>query len=411
MMTVVTTLATVLDGVDGVTADTVRAWHRDHPACPIVAVPPACEWPFRHPLSGPPPAGASMVWLASMDAAFANAQTGGTRLVTTQPSYLIEAWHAWRGGREDVLLVGLATEETIARLRLPPAFALAPLTQRAEFDGDGLLPRAFRAGDAGERLALCVRALDEGRTAPRLVAAASVCMEVNDLDAAARDLEEAIARAPEWAAAHFEHGKLWLRRDDMEQASAAFRRAADLLPRFAPAWANLGATLGELDRPEEAVQAFEQALAVDPESPQAVNNIGVVQRELGRLPESEASFRRVVALSPHLAFGYYNLGHTLFLQGRYQAALAAYEDGQRRDADRNPVQATRLAMCRLATGDAAGAVADLRQATAHLPPDYRKQLLADTHSIAWALLTHRPDLPGWALVNDWLTRQIGPAAG
>jgi tetratricopeptide (TPR) repeat protein len=179
------------------------------------------------------------------------------------------------------------------------------------------------------------------------------------------------------------------------------------LPTFTAAWANLGATLGELDRPREALAAFETALAQDPLNPQALNNVGVVRRELGRLDESEAAFRRVIALEPDRAFGYYNLGHTLFLGGRYQAALSAYVEGQRRDRERNPVQATRLAMCRLATGDVPSALAELKQAVAPLPRDYKRQLLADTQTIAWALLTHRPDLAGWKDVSDWLTAEIG----
>src|SRR5262245_18211754 len=98
-------------------------------------------------------------------------------------------------------------------------------------------------------------------------------MEVHDLDAALRNLDEAVAAAPDWAAAHFELGKLWLRRDDMEQAAVRFQAAVDVLPGFGPAWANLGATLGELDRPAEALSAFERALENDPDSPQAVNNV------------------------------------------------------------------------------------------------------------------------------------------
>jgi tetratricopeptide (TPR) repeat protein len=253
---------------------------------------------------------------------------------------------------------------------------------------------------------LCIEALDGDRTAPALLTAASTCMEVNDLDGAARDLDAALSLAPNWPAAHFEHGKLWLRRDDMDRASAAFGRAAELLPTFTAAWSNLGATLGELDRPVEALAAFEKALAHDPLNPQALNNVGVVRRELGRLDSSEAAFRQVTTLAPDLAFGYYNLGHTLFLQGRYQAALSAYVEGQRRDAERNAVQATRLAMCRLATGDADGAIRDLRLATTQLPTPYRRQLLADTQSIAWALLTDRPELPGWKQVSDWITAEL-----
>src|SRR5262249_46285626 len=153
------------------------------------------------------------------------------------------------------------------------------------------------------------------------------------------------------------------------------------------------------DRPEEALAAFQHALTLDPASHQALNNIGVVSRELGRLSDSERAFRQVIGLVPDLAFGHYNLGHTLFLQGRYHAALAAYTEGQRREAERNAVQASRLAVCRLATGDADGALREMQQAMARLPRDYRQQLLGDTSAILWALLTHKPDLTGWKLVH------------
>jgi tetratricopeptide (TPR) repeat protein len=285
--------------------------------------------------------------------------------------------------------------------------AAAARDESAAQDPIALAIAALRADTATERLRLLIEAVDRARTAPLLLARASACMEVNDLDSALRDLEAAREMAPKWGAVHFERGKLWLRRDDMDEACAAFRRAAELMPRLGSAWSNLGATLGELDRPEEALQAFTRALACDPDSAQTHNNIGVLERERGRLREAEAAFRRVIDLAPDLAFGYYNLGHTLFLEGRYQAALAAYAAGQQRDPDRNPVQASRLAMCRLATGDAAGAIAELQRATAALPRAYRQQLLADAHTIAWALLTHRPDLPGWQQVHAWLTREQG----
>jgi tetratricopeptide (TPR) repeat protein len=268
------------------------------------------------------------------------------------------------------------------------------------------LAATFRRKSPEARLEGCVAALAEGRTAPALVATASVCQEVNDLQGAARDLDEALTLAPAWAAAHFERGKVWLRLDDMEAAARCFRRAGEQLPGFGGAWGNLGATLGELDRPAEALEAFERLLALDPASPQAHNNIGVVTRELGRLPESESAFRRVIELEPNLAFGYYNLGHTLFLQGRYHAAASAYGQGQGRDPDRNPVQATRLALCRLATGDAAGALAELKRASGALPRDYRRQVLSDTSAVLWALVTHKPELGGWQGVHDWLNGEL-----
>jgi tetratricopeptide (TPR) repeat protein len=417
--------------LDAASQQAVRAWKASHPTATFV-LPPSCDptcagWPFSHPLTTTIPThvmdpstgsareAAAIICMPETHEAFVNHQVAGTRLVTTQAAFLFESWHALRGDRDDLLFVGRASRESLARHAPDVLAGTAPflracvisITDEAGATGElDTLPRAFRTDDPGERLALCVRALDEGRTAPRLLAAASTCMEVSDLEAAARDLDEALAQAPEWAAAHFERGKLWLRLDDMERASEAFAAAADRLPGFGAAWANLGATLGELDRPHEALGAFQRALQCDPESHQALNNIGVVSRELGQLAESEAAFRRVIALVPELAFGYYNLGHTLFLQGRYQAALSAYAEGRRRDPEKNAVQATRLAMCRLATGDAAGALNDLQGATASLPREYRQQLLADTSAIAWALFTHRPDLPGWGTVNDWLTREM-----
>jgi tetratricopeptide (TPR) repeat protein len=351
---------------------------------PVIDAPPPSEWPFRYPLCPELPAGEVIVRAAGVDDAYVSAQRGAL-LVTTQKAYLDAEWSA------------ALTAHGSASMAIS-AGAPAPVTHP--------LALAFRLEDPAERLARCVEVLDAGRTPAALVATASVCMEVNDFAAAARDLDEAILQAPRWAAAHYERGKLWLRTDNMEQAAASFQQAAQLLPGFAPAFANLGGTLGELDRPAEALAAFEQALALDPSSPQALNNVGVVRRELGRLSESEAAFRRVIQLTPGMAFGHYNLGHTLFLQGRFQAALSAYAEGQSRDAEKNPVQASRLALCRVATGDAAGALRDLQQATAGLPREYRQQLLGDTSAILWALVTQHPDVQGWQPVNEWLTKEL-----
>jgi tetratricopeptide (TPR) repeat protein len=431
-------LAIVVFGTPGAAAATAgsiaQAWLHDRAAVLSIAAAPAHEWPFRYPLApGLPPDRPALVWVPDLHRAFVNHQSGGTRLITTQASYLLQAW--LDAAPEGTLLLATAERTAIAG-DAPEILARRGVFQHALIVGDdeqdwrngdrptswqppaatppdgtaGRLAAAFRDADPGTRLAACVAALANGRTAAALVATASACMENNDLAAAARDLDEALAIAPEWAAAHYERGKLWLRSDDMERASEAFGRAAALMPTLGAAWANLGATFGELDRPAEALRAFERARACDPDSAQTINNIGVLSRELGRLAESEAAFRRVTMLGPDLAFGYYNLGHTLFLQGRYQAALAAYVEGQKRDAERNPVQASRLAMCRLAAGDSRGALAELARASERLPRESRRQLLADTQAIALALLTDRTDLAGWSDVNGWLTRELAKLA-
>jgi tetratricopeptide (TPR) repeat protein len=371
-------------------AEVIESWQQQNPAGIVIDAPPASEWPFRFPLCGELPAGPVLLRAANASTAFVSVQTNGVQLVTTQRPYLLAEWDAALARHGQALLV--VAEDT---------------EEYGGHGGEHPLAAAFRLADPAERLARCVEFLKQGRTPAALVATASVCVEVNDLEAAARDLDEAIAQAPEWAAAHFERGKLWLRADDMARAAASFQRAAALLPGFAPAWANLGGTLGELDRPQEALAAFEKALALDPASPQALNNVGVVRRELGRLSESEAAFRQVIQLTPGMAFGHYNLGHTLFLQGRFNAALSAYVEGQARDPEKNPVQASRLALCKVATGDGAGALRELQRATAGLPREYRQQLLADTSAILWALVTQHPELEGWQPVQAWVAAELG----
>jgi len=180
--------------------------------------------------------------------------------------------------------------------------------------------------------------------------------------------------------------------DDLAQARDAFQRAADLMPTFSAAFSNLGATLGELDEPAAALRAFQQALAHDPRSFTILNNIGVVCRELGRLDESEAALRRVIALNPAFVFGYYNLGHTLFLTGSFAGALAAYEEGQRRDPAKNRRQGCRLAVIRFASGDVAGAERDLWHFANAAPPDEREDLLLEAYEITRALMARHPAL-------------------
>jgi len=388
-------------------------------ARPVVEPPAAADWPFLHPLATAAdwPADA-VIWVPDLHDAFVNGQTNSTRLVTTQPLFVLQVWLDALATRRDVTLVAAADAAAIAEhapeavagrgpwrhVHVIPAAPVGDVPPASpSFVG---LPAAFRDPSPAARLAACGRALDAARTSPHLLAMASTCMEVNDLDTAGGLLDEAVAATPAWTAAHFEQGKLRLRLDDMEGAAAAFGQASALMPAFAAAAANWGATLGELDRPEEALAAFTRALDADPTNAQALNNFGVVSRELGRLPESEQAFRQVIALTPDLAFGHYNLGHTLFLQGRYHASLAAYVAGQQRDPARSPVQASRLALARLATGDAAGALRDLQACTAALPAGYRRQVLSDAHAVAWALLTTAPALPGWAQVGDWLSAEL-----
>jgi len=111
----------------------------------------------------------------------------------------------------------------------------------------------------------------------------------------------------------------------------------------------------------------------------------VVSRECGDLPRAETAFRRVIDLAPDFVFGHYNLGHTLFLQGRFLDARVAYERGLERDPQKNARQAARAAVVRAATGDADGAIAQLDGIVAGVPAAAREDLLLEAESTLTAL--------------------------
>jgi cytochrome c-type biogenesis protein CcmH/NrfG len=398
-------------------------------------------WPFRRHVQAGVPTGSSNSWpvvlVHDIERAFPNRQTGGTRLVLTQSTYQLQRWidalepagglivatadaarleHeapealARRGPWARALSLsatdGRSVEASLSGPDQEPPAAAAP--DRIETDneevetgvaGPGpLLCRAFRSPPI-ERLAMCRETVERHPRSPvGWLALASALMELTEqsggLEAAVAALGRAERLAPDWEAVHFEKGKLCLRLDDMAGARTAFAEAGRLMPSFSAAFGNLGAALGELERPEEALAAFEHALRYDPAGFTLFNNIGVVNRERGRLDVAESAFRRTIELAPSFVFGYYNLGHTLFLAGRFSEAVEAYERGQRRDPDRSPRQAARLAYSRLAAGQAGRALEEFRQALAGVALDQRSALVAEADEVLRGLLAITPDLAG-----------------
>jgi tetratricopeptide (TPR) repeat protein len=368
----------------------------------------------------PPP---RVLLLHDVECAFPIAQVGGTRLVLTQSTYLLQTWidrlsdsdciiatadraalercapESLRGrgpwGRFEVVDLGNSgghintkdTKDTEETKEKPSS-----VSSVSDQPSNRLLARAYALSDPAERLRLCREATERAPESPGAwLALASACRETQDAAGAREAIDCAVALAPEWEAVHYESGKLWLACDDMPRARDGFQHAADLMPTFSAAFSNLGATLGELDETDAGLAALQQALAHDPRSFTVWNNVGVVLRELGRLDESAQALQRVIEIAPEFVFGHYNLGHTLFLSGKYAEALRAYEEGQRRDPEKNRRQGCRLAIARLVTGDAAGAERDLWRCASAAAPDEREDLLLEAYEIASRVATNHPE--------------------
>jgi tetratricopeptide (TPR) repeat protein len=407
-------------------ADRARHAQAHIPQTTAVVTLDAATLPFVRARDVALPPSPRALFIDDIDRAFPDAQTNGIRLVLTQSTYLLQTWVdrldegdrivvtadraaleanapealQRRGPWRAFQLVGLDnsqrhgdTEDTkhtkekdtsVSSVSFVSSTSTTPWSQQ--------LASAYAGGEAVERVRLCREAIALAPESPIAhLALASACRELNDAAGARAALDRALALAPDFEAAHYESAKLWLAWDDLPRARDGFNRAAGLMPGFAAAYTNLGATLGELAEPAAALAAFEHALALDPDHYPLLNNIGVVSRELGQLERSEAALRRVVDLAPGFVFGHYNLGHTLFLAGRYDGALRAYEEGHRLDPQKNRRQACRMAMVRLACGDITGAERDLWSAASAAPPEEREDLLLEAFEIAQAWQERHPD--------------------
>ena len=212
-----------------------------------------------------------------------------------------------------------------------------------------LLARAFSASDPAERLRCAARPSRSLRNRrSRSLALASACRENRD-GAAARDaLDRAASLAPEWEAVAYESGKLWLvvRRHGAgaRRISARRRSDADLLRR--------------VQQPRRDARRARRtgggARSLPPGARARSAQLHHSQQHRRRLPRARTSRRVGGGASPgrsqstrRSSSATTTSGHTLFLAGRLRDALAAYEEGQRRDPQQNRRQGCRLAVVRL----------------------------------------------------------------
>ncbi|HEX5474722.1 MAG TPA: protein kinase [Vicinamibacterales bacterium] len=159
---------------------------------------------------------------------------------------------------------------------------------------------------------------------------------LRDLAQRAIDLEtRALRLDPQLADAHFWMGAARLGLGDTPGAIAALREGLRLEPENAQGHASLGRALwvGQADFPA-AIAALEQAIALNPEAGYAWLQVALLYAWEGRFAEAETACRRAVDLQEQAASGsaglqivgaYARSGYVQYLQGRYDAAIQAYE--------------------------------------------------------------------------------------
>ena len=166
-------------------------------------------------------------------------------------------------------------------------------------------------------------------------------------------LEQAIAAAPNYAAAHaalagtIGWAVVWGVRPPKEswpQIRAAASRAVELDPDLGAAWAALGQLKGFADYQwEEAERDLRRAVDLSPGDAQVrliyANHLMIT----GRNPEAEAEARRALEIDPLSPYGQTSLGWVLWFSSRFEQAIA---QGRRAlDLDPHYVEAYLLLLC------------------------------------------------------------------
>jgi tetratricopeptide (TPR) repeat protein/predicted Ser/Thr protein kinase len=228
---------------------------------------------------------------------------------------------ARRFDRADSLAASVqAFEQAIARdAAHAPAWAGLSRAYWRQFRASRDQPKAAQALDTARKAVSLDPYLAEGYVTLGLAQLAT-----GDHAQATASFDRALALDPRNAQAHRGLGEVAEAQDRREDAQAAYERAVSFdasdweLPRLA---GNIHFRAG---RYQEALEWYKQAaaLATDVATPHAL--VGGTYHMLGDYPNAAEALQRAIAIQPTGSI-YSNLGTTLFFQGRYQDAVAAFE--------------------------------------------------------------------------------------
>lgn len=167
-------------------------------------------------------------------------------------------------------------------------------------------------------------------------------------------LREALASAPDFAAAHYLLGLMDARLRRYGDALAAWRRAAQAGPPFsvdpmkalfmravsrcqgAAQQVATGTQYLDRGKVQEARAAYGEAVEMMPDYAEAHANLGLVLMLTGDLDGAVFRQLEAIRLNPGLAEAYYNLGNAYSRQRRFGIAVTAYREAIRLKPDGAP---------------------------------------------------------------------------
>jgi TolB-like protein/Tfp pilus assembly protein PilF len=158
---------------------------------------------------------------------------------------------------------------------------------------------------------------------------------VRDVGAAEDACAQAVRLDRGLPAVHTALGLLYVATGQSVQAEREYRRAIELAPENDEAWLGLGAVLSSQGDIESADRAYQEAIRLRSRYWRVYDAYGGFLFEQRRWPAAIAQYRRGVELAPQNARMLSNLGGVLFLSGDFTAAADTF----RRSVDIAPTSA------------------------------------------------------------------------
>jgi tetratricopeptide (TPR) repeat protein len=166
-------------------------------------------------------------------------------------------------------------------------------------------------------------------------------------------------RVPEETALPFRRGQQQMKAGDYQGAIQSFTKAIALHPKNAQAYASRGSAHQRLEQNEAAVLDYSQAILLAPREAFAYAGRGVCLVRLRRDDDAFADFNRALELEPDLAAALNGRGGVYFRRRQYAQAMRDFNAAIRANPRFAQAYQNR-ARARQATGDTAGAAADLQ---------------------------------------------------
>lgn len=160
---------------------------------------------------------------------------------------------------------------------------------------------------------------------PALIILTRAYLKLNDIPAAGRALEAAVARGLEDARLYAMLAEVYERAGRYENAIPAMRLAVLRDPKN-EAWRfRYGMLLTDSKAPAAAIIRVQESLATFPRSPRLWLALGVAQQAAGKNDDATKSFARAVELDAKFAPAYAYLGATYDERGQYSEAVSYYQ--------------------------------------------------------------------------------------